>query len=65
MPIRDLLHSVLCRPGNPPGAIVRAGRILEEVLEGWWDDDEVVGVAEDDAASLPFCFPDEEPHPAA
>ncbi len=50
---RDILHGYLCRQGQPPRALARVARLLEEVLSDWWD--------EDDVATLPFCFPDEFP----
>src|SRR5215472_2145040 len=53
---RDILYGFLCRQGQPTKALVRVGRLLEEVLADWWD--------ENDVASLPFCFLDDE-FPAA
>lgn len=42
--------------GRYPIGLLRVRRLLEEVLEEWWGDDDV--------ATLPFCFPDND-NPAA
>ena len=42
--------------GRYPIGLIRVRRLLEEVLDEWWGDDDV--------ATLPFCFPDSD-FPAA
>jgi hypothetical protein len=58
---RDIVAAILDRGGNYPVGLVRVHRLLEQVLAEWWDEDEIVTLAEEP----PLWFPDEPPFPAA
>jgi hypothetical protein len=62
---RDILSGILERSRRSPVGLIRAHRLLEQVLADWWDEDHVAILAPNVDDELVGELTDEPPFPAA